>query len=68
MPEKIRRVPGRFKASTEKALLLKFEDDEDRWVPKSMVDENQSDEFASEEEGIVYIKHYWASKEGFSNE
>jgi hypothetical protein len=47
---------------TPKALLVVIEDDE-MWVPKSVVDDD-SEVYAEGHEGTLVVHEWWAQKEG----
>lgn len=68
MNDELEEFSVQFVIDTGKAWLLLFDDDEEkRWIPISMIDEEQSDAFEKDEDGVVYIKKWFAEKEGFSN-
>lgn len=50
---------------TPKALLVRFDDGEERWIPQSQVDDD-SEVYKDGDEGTIIISEWWASKEGIS--
>lgn len=49
---------------TERALLVKLDDEEDeRWIPKSVIHDD-SEVFEEGGEGTVVVAPWWAKKEG----
>jgi len=55
--------PCTAKRETDKALLVEFDDGEDRWVPKSQIHDD-SEVYAADTEGTLIVKRWWAQKEG----
>lgn len=55
-------VPGR---STAKALLVQIADeDEPRWIPKSVIHEDSEVYRSDSEPGTLVVERWWAEKEG----
>lgn len=53
--------------STEKALLVKLEDeDEPRWIPKSVIHDNSEVYSMRSPEGTLVVQTWWAKANGFA--
>lgn len=55
------------KATTDKAVLLRFDDGEERWIPRSQIGTEPDEDFSRGDEiEALLIKSWFAKKEGFS--
>jgi len=55
---------GRCVRETEKAILVQIDDEDDeRWIPKSVVHDD-SEVYEMPGEGTVVVQKWWATREG----
>lgn len=50
---------------TDRALLVRFDDGVERWVPKSCIHDD-SEVYAEDDEGRLAVKRWWAEREGLA--
>jgi len=48
---------------TDEALLVRFEDSTEKWIPKSVIHVD-SDVFEADSEGTLIVKRWFAEREG----
>jgi len=48
---------------TDQALLVRFEDSTEKWIPKSVIHVD-SDVFEADSEGTLIVKRWFAEREG----
>ena len=48
---------------TDKALLVRFKDSTEKWIPKSVIHVD-SDVFEADSEGTLIVKRWFAEREG----
>lgn len=48
---------------SDKAILVRFEDNHQAWIPKSQVDDD-SEVYSRHDSGTLIISEWWADKEG----
>lgn len=53
--------------TTEKAILVKLEDEDDRevWIPKSVIHDNSEVYSEQSSTGLLVVQEWWANKNGF---
>ena len=54
---------GKCIRATDRAILVKLETGEEKWIPKANVHDN-SEVYEEGGEGTVVVKTWWAEKEG----
>lgn len=59
---KAKRADATALKESDKALLVNIEG-EDRWIPKSQIDDD-SEVFAQGHSGMLVVNEWWAEKEG----
>ena len=51
---------------TDKALLVRLESGDERWIPKSLIDDDSEVYSMKSREGTLILPLWWAEKEGIA--